>query len=165
MKKLHWLWIILFVSGCTTLGIIELDKKYGESHHTNRASTSKPSLESAKHFQNTIKPIVESRCVVCHGCFDAPCQLKLETTVGLNRGASKVKVYDGARLKTIQPTSFVNNQTNMGYWRDQGFFPVLNERQQTPQANLDSSVFYQMLALKKAHPLPCLLYTSPSPRD
>ena len=154
MKKLHWLWVIVFISGCTTLGIIELDKRYGESHHSNRPLASDTSAEAATHFNQTVKPIIESRCVVCHGCFDAPCQLKLETNVGLNRGASKVKVYDGARLKTINPTSFVNNQTDIGYWREQGFFPVLNERQQTPQANLDSSLFYQMLALKQAHPLP-----------
>jgi len=28
-------------------------------------------------YQKQIRPILERRCVVCHGCYDAPCQLKL----------------------------------------------------------------------------------------
>src|SRR5690606_13543279 len=39
-------------------------------------------------------------------------------------------------------------------WRNKGFNPVLNERQQSPTANTQGSVMYRMLALKEAHPLP-----------
>ncbi|VAW98726.1 Fatty acid cis/trans isomerase, partial [hydrothermal vent metagenome] len=28
-------------------------------------------------WENQVKPVLERRCVVCHGCYDAPCQLKL----------------------------------------------------------------------------------------
>ena len=38
--------------------------------------------------------IMQNRCMVCHGCYDAPCQLKLEARAGLERGASKAPVYD-----------------------------------------------------------------------
>ena len=51
-----------------------------------------------------VKPIIEQRCMVCHGCYDAPCQLKLDAWVGLQRGASKEKVYDGTRLRTANLT-------------------------------------------------------------
>ncbi|WP_289302771.1 hypothetical protein, partial [Methylophaga sp. UBA3996] len=33
-------------------------------------------------YASDIKPIIEEKCVVCHGCFDAPCQLKMESTEG-----------------------------------------------------------------------------------
>ena len=28
---------------------------------------------------NGVQDVFERRCVVCHGCYDAPCQLKLDT--------------------------------------------------------------------------------------
>jgi len=43
-------------------------------------------------FNSQVKPVLERRCVVCHGCYDAPCQLKLSSIEGLQRGASKEKV-------------------------------------------------------------------------
>ena len=55
-------------------------------------------------FTRDIKPIIDNRCVVCHGCYDAPCQLKLESPLALDRGASKVLIYDGDRLKPIAPS-------------------------------------------------------------
>jgi hypothetical protein len=39
-------------------------------------------------------------------------------------------------------------------WRDKGFFPVLNERVATPEANRAGSLLYRSLALKQQHPLP-----------
>ena len=55
-------------------------------------------------FDESIRPILQNRCVVCHGCYDAPCQLKLSSPAGIARGASKIKVYNGVRLKTMLPT-------------------------------------------------------------
>ncbi len=34
-------------------------------------------LDGPMAFEQQIKPILERRCVVCHGRYDAPCQLKL----------------------------------------------------------------------------------------
>ena len=52
--------------------------------------------------------VFERRCVVCHGCYDAPCQLKLDTFEGIARGASEQRVYDGARLNAAEPTRLVH---------------------------------------------------------
>ncbi len=30
-------------------------------------------------YNEKVRPVLESRCVVCHGCYDAPCQLKLSS--------------------------------------------------------------------------------------
>ena len=52
-------------------------------------------------FTDEVSPVLDRRCVVCHGCYDAPCQLKLSSVDGVSRGASKEKVYVGARFKSM----------------------------------------------------------------
>ena len=95
-----------------------------------------------------IKPIVEQRCMVCHGCYDAPCQLKLDAWAGLQRGASKDKVYDGTRLITANMTRLFEDAQTVQEWRAKGFYAVLND------AKPDRGVMSRMLALKQQHPLP-----------
>ena len=92
--------------------------------------------------------ILEQRCMVCHGCYDAPCQLKLEAHEGLLRGGSKELVYNGARLRQANLTRLFDDAQSEEAWREKGFYPVLNE--EDPGAG----VMYRMLQLKQAHPLP-----------
>jgi hypothetical protein len=107
-----------------------------------------PSAFADSDYPPEVKSIVEQRCMVCHGCYDAPCQLKLDAWAGLNRGASKEIVYDGDRLIAASPTRlFVDAQT-VEQWRTKAFYPVLDDK--TP----DQSVLARMLALKQQHPLP-----------
>jgi len=101
-----------------------------------------------------VRPILESRCVVCHGCYDAPCQLKLGALEGIARGATKAPVYDAARLTEAPTTRLFVDAQQPSQWRQKSFFPVLNERTPSPENNLAASVLYRSLALKKAHPLP-----------
>ena len=103
-------------------------------------------------WQHSVKPVLEHRCIVCHGCYDAPCQLKLSSDEGIKRGASKVKVYDGARIKGIEPTRLGIDAKTTEEWRNKGFHAVLNEGEATPRQNLDQSVLYQLLRLKQLHP-------------
>ena len=105
-------------------------------------------------FDEQIKPVLEQRCVVCHGCTDAPCQLKLSSYEGLTRGASKDRVYNGARLESAPPTRlFIDAQTTAD-WRSRGFHAVLAEDASTPEEKLEQSVLYQLLRLKQLHPQP-----------
>ena len=107
-----------------------------------------PPLHAAQDYPPEVKNIVERRCMVCHGCYDAPCQLKLDAWEGLQRGASKDKVYDGTRLLTSHLTRlFVDAQTPEE-WREKGFYPVVGN------ADVKQDVMYRMLALKQEHPLP-----------
>jgi len=159
MRAFHYLVLIIILSGCATLGVMEYDKHYGSADVANRLSVQASSTEQIDHFNHNVRPILENRCVVCHGCYDAPCQLKMENPAGIERGANKARVYSGSRLLTATPTESLStlttlNKNTMVSWREQGYFPVLNERQQTEQANRQASVFYQMLQLKKQHPLP-----------
>lgn len=94
--------------------------------------------------------VIETRCVVCHGCYDAPCQLKLGTFEGIARGASEAKVYDGARLLAVTPTRLEVDAHDTLTWRKKGFHPVLPEGD---QADPRTSLLMQMLELKRKHPL------------
>jgi len=92
--------------------------------------------------------LLEKRCMVCHGCYDAPCQLKLEAWEGLERGGTTELVYDGARLLPAAMTRLFDDGLNEQQWRDKGFHTVLNA--ESPA----SGVMYRMLELKQANPLP-----------
>jgi len=95
-----------------------------------------------------VKSIVEQRCMVCHGCYDAPCQLKLDAWAGLGRGASKDKVYDGTRLLTANLTRLFVDAQSPQEWREKGFYPVLDA------GRPEQGVLSRMLELKQQHPLP-----------
>ena len=43
-------------------------------------------------YWRDVQPILERRCVVCHGCYDAPCQLNLTAYEGVARGDNKKPV-------------------------------------------------------------------------
>ncbi len=111
-------------------------------------------LDAPVEFEHQVRPVLERRCVVCHGCYDAPCQLKLSSSEGLRRGASEALVYDPARLTPMQPTRLFVDARGTAEWRSRGFHPVLNEGQQTPESNLQDSVLYRLLRLKQQHPQP-----------
>lgn len=104
---------------------------------------------------NDIKPVLESRCIVCHGCYDAPCQLKLTSHEGISRGANTLKVYDKGRFAYQQPTRLFIDADSTEKWRQMNFFSVLNDGEgQSAEENLKNSLLYQMLNLKQRNPLP-----------
>ena len=105
-------------------------------------------------FESQVQPILERRCVVCHGCYDAPCQLKLSSMEGLQRGASEERIYEPKRMTTMPPTRLFVDAKTTAQWRERGFHSVLNEGEQNPENNLKQSVLYHLLRLKQQHPQP-----------
>jgi hypothetical protein len=103
-------------------------------------------------YGERIKPLLERRCVVCHGCVDAPCQLKFSSHEGLTRGASKKRVYDGERIRGTAPSRLFIDANSTAEWRAKGFHPVLAEDAHNREENLQQSMMYQMLRLKQLHP-------------
>jgi hypothetical protein len=109
---------------------------------------------SPPEYQHDIRPLLERRCLVCHGCYDAPCQLKLDSYQGLARGASKEEVYSTARFAPATPSRlFEDAQTTAG-WRVRGFSPVVPDQPDASESDRRASVLARMLDLKKQHPLP-----------
>ena len=152
MRSTHVLLTALLIGGCAAMRGVELDESFGDPHPRDRMSTA--SAGQRVDYWRQIKPVLDSRCVVCHGCYDAPCQLKLSAFEGIDRGLSKSLVYDSARILAAQPTRLFEDAHTTSQWRRMGFQPVLNERDQTPQANLQAGVMARALALKAKHPLP-----------
>lgn len=144
--------IVIFILVTAVGGMIYFTYTTPETSVVTEQSAS--SNQGELDYQSSIKPIIETRCVVCHACYDAPCQLKLGSFEGLSRGASEERVYDGERLLEANLTRLFEDAHSTEAWREKGFFPVLNEKQGTASENLESSLFAQMLTLKKQNPLP-----------
>ncbi len=103
-------------------------------------------------YQEVVKPILENRCVVCHGCYDAPCQLKLTSPEGIYRGSNKNRVYNPARLTSDQPTRLFVDAMTTEEWRRKDFDTILNEGEPNKVRNLEHSVMYRMLRQKRLYP-------------
>ena len=102
-------------------------------------------------WERDVGPAFEARCVVCHGCYDAPCQLLLSSPTGAERGATKIPVYDSSRLETQKPTRLFVDAHSTEEWRAKGFFPVLGSPR--PDGGLPpDSVLLAMLVLGRSHP-------------
>ncbi|EKE75467.1 fatty acid cis/trans isomerase [Gallaecimonas xiamenensis] len=150
-KGRPWLYLpLLLLSGCALYAGLTLDDRFGKAQPRERLALS----AEARHYLDDVKPVLEQRCVVCHACYDAPCQLKLSSSQGLDRGASKALVYEGTRLVAASPSRLFIDAASTQEWRQKGFYAVLNERDQSPQANTQAGVLARMLALKAEHPLP-----------
>ncbi|EHI9299936.1 fatty acid cis/trans isomerase [Vibrio vulnificus] len=144
--------VVTLFAGCATYAGLNYDQLFGEAEVRDRTEH----IQSAQSafFMHDVKPIIENRCVVCHACYDAPCQLKLSSVEGIDRGASKTLVYQGTRLTATAPTRLFEDAQITQEWRDAGFHPVLNERAQTGVANIDAGLIARLLQQKERHPLP-----------
>jgi len=101
-------------------------------------------------FLTEVKPLLDKRCVVCHSCYNSPCQLKLSSYEGVGRGGSKEAVYNATRLSTMDPTRlFIDAQTTKE-WRKKNFFTV-TENQAQPGYN--NSIMLQLLNHKIKNPV------------
>lgn len=105
----------------------------------------------AKQRWAAARDVLERRCAVCHGCYDAPCQLKLDSFEGVERGAIATPVYDPSRVRAAEPTRLFIDAHGRQAWRELGFQPVLPEGQ---AVSLRQSPLLRMLALKAEHPMP-----------
>ena len=109
-------------------------------------------LDRPVSYERDVKPVLESRCVVCHACYDAPCQLLLSSYEGAQRGATKQPVYDSSRLEAMPPTRMFVDAHSTEEWRARDFFSVLGPRPARGAAPAADPLLLYMLALGRAHP-------------
>lgn len=93
-----------------------------------------------------VAPVIEARCSVCHGCYDAPCQVVLTSPEGIERGASKEVVYAGDRLFPIEPSRLFVDAKTTTEWRKRDFFSILQ-----PGQEKGGNLVELMLELGAAH--------------
>lgn len=113
-------------------------------------SIAPPSLKVETFDPEKLIQTIERRCVVCHGCYDAPCQFRMTSAEGIARGASKEPVYDPSRTADAALTRLGIDASTTAEWRELGFTDV------TPRAgeNPETSSLWNMLALGRRRPLP-----------
>ena len=101
-------------------------------------------------YLQDVKPILDKRCVTCHSCYNSPCQAKFSSFEGVDRGASKIAVYDATRLNAIDPTRlFIDAQTTLE-WRKKGFFSFTKDAESNATSN--DSIMMHLLYDKKNNP-------------
>jgi len=120
------------------------------------------SRQQTYSYREDVKPILDRKCIACHACYDAPCQLKLTSSEGLLRGATAAPVYDGARLRNADPTRLFVDAQGQAQWRQKGFYSVFNDRGGTLDENLANSLLFRMIELGRTHPLEA---NAPVPED
>lgn len=151
-RRLAFILVLAFLAGCSTLVAVQnYDALFGPARPKELVATTGP---TATDYAHQVRPIIERRCLACHGCYDSPCQVKMESYQGLLRGASQAPVYDPTRLAPAPLTRLYEDAQSTTDWRALGFHPVLNERSNTSQANLQGGLVARLLELKQQHPLP-----------
>ena len=86
-------------------------------------------------YRTDVRPILDTRCVSCHACFDAPDQLDLRSRMGVERGASKTDPY--APRGNYVPMTFISQTPQtVEQWRDLGFYSVIDGGKQSVMARI-----------------------------
>ena len=146
--------LLALIAGCATLvATVQLDDRFGPADPA-RFDTPSKAPATAPDYWRDVRPVLDKRCVACHACYDAPCQLNLTSYAGITRGATTTTVYSSSRLIADPPTRLGFDALTNRDWRTRGFFPVLNERVPTPEANRAGGVMFHLLEMKQANPGP-----------
>src|ERR1700739_523551 len=100
---------------CSLIAVIFL------SLHCGLEDAKSQSALTGDDYSTRIQSIFTSRCIACHSCYHAPCQLKLQSYSGLARGATKLNVYDRSRLESVAPSRLDIDGHSVSDWRAKGF--------------------------------------------
>ena len=140
----------------------------GFPHRANRVRQPAAARRCAVHVDaagqtllwSEAQRVFESRCVVCHGCYDAPCQLKLGTFDGVARGASQRQDLRWRAPRRGDADAPRHRRARRERMAKEGLPPACCPRATRPIRAPASCC--SMLDLKRAHPLP---FTADLSRD
>jgi hypothetical protein len=141
---------IVFVLSLFTLYYVLHHRANEDTNSISGHQTTSDASQRPVSFIQDIKPLLEKRCVVCHSCYDAPCQLKLSSVEGISRGANEEKIYNPKRLTAIEPTRLFIDAKTTSEWRNKGFHSVIDR---TEKRN-DKSVMQMLINLKQHNAQP-----------
>jgi len=101
-------------------------------------------------YLKDVKPILDKRCVTCHSCYNSPCQAKMSSFEGVDRGASKLLVYDALRFRAVDPTRLFIDAKDTKGWRKKEFYSVTQGFDSNTTHN--DSIMMHLLYDKKMNP-------------
>lgn len=123
-------------AGCVFLLALAVYAATGLRHRPDHA-TAAPVLLTSKASQThaekvgsyeAVQKLFNARCILCHSCNNAPCQLKLTSFEGLQRGGSRVEAIHPTRLQSIPPTRLGIDARSAAQWHEKGFYPVADDK-------------------------------------
>jgi len=107
-------------------------------------------MDAQVDYLSDVKPILDKRCVTCHSCYNSPCQLKLSSFEGADRGATKELVYKVERFRAQAPTRLFMDANSTQGWRDKGFYSVTEN---TATGSYNNSILAHLLDQKMQNPI------------
>jgi len=108
-------------------------------------------VAEAPDYATEIQPIFNRRCIACHGCLGSPCNVKLDSFRGVDRGGLALNPF--ASHFGSEPRTDMDAADSTGVWRKRGFFPILL-RDGPADHNLAGSLLYQIVAAGMRHNTP-----------
>jgi hypothetical protein len=119
--------LFIFFLNCSIKPIV-VDEEENISSQINAQERDPNALRlierQSSFYLSKVQPILNSRCVVCHACTEAPCSLYLHSYEGAFRGA----MTDTQLLSSVlsnQPARMKDGKT-LRDWQKKGFSKVLN---------------------------------------
>ncbi len=88
--------------------------------------------DAKDNFLDKVQPVLTTRCVACHGCYEAPCQLNLQSYDGVVRGYNPIPIFSSSRVDYTVPTRMEDPP--------KGFLPILSNK-----ATFDKSLLFRFL--------------------
>lgn len=128
-----------------------------DAEPATKSDTTEP-MGGGISYQRDVQPIFNKRCIACHGCLGSPCNLKLDSYAGAERGAFGLNPYT-SHIRAY-PRTDMDAAKTLEQWREIGFWSVLTEAeprkasQQTAKDGLDGSLMAQFLEAGNAHNQP-----------
>lgn len=116
-------WVLLVVAVATAGGF-----SYWSWLHEGEGSAEmalKIAADPEGKVEGAARAVLDRRCVVCHSCNNAPCQLNLTSHEGVHRGVFKIPAIDPERMASVHPTRLGIDASSTDEWRRLGFTSVL----------------------------------------
>lgn len=99
-------------------------------------------------YVDEVAPIFTSRCIACHGCLGSPCNVKLDSFRGLQRGGFGLNAYSNHIGN--YPRTDMDAADSVEAWRKKGFYPIVVDKGSATE-NLDQSLLYLMVEAGMRH--------------
>lgn len=86
-------------------------------------------------YSGGVQKIFNSRCIACHGCYESPCQLNLQSYEGLARGVHASDIFEWDRSNEVPPTKLYEDASTLEQWRRLGFKDVIGNKSESVLLN------------------------------
>ena len=124
----------------------------GNARGSAMAAVTTDAVAPAIDYERRVQPIFNRRCIACHGCLGSPCNVKLDSFRGVDRGGFAQNPFASSLGFSSRTDMDVARST--AAWRKRGFYPILSRNDGSPAKNLEHSLLFQMIDAGMRHNSP-----------